>query len=74
MKLEYKAQMTVAEITQAFLRQGCRIDPIDNHIASIRPIQGANDLQQGGLSCAAGSHDAYHLTLIDVEVDTFQYL
>ena len=74
MKLEYKAQMTIAEIGQMLCRQRCSIYAVDHYRSRVRAIQGTDYLQQCGLTSSTGSHYAHHLALVYMEVDTLQYL
>ena len=74
MELEHKAQMLVAEIGQFLGRKITGVDAINNHLAAIRAVECADNLQQGGLSGSARANDTYHLALVDMKVDAFKYL
>ena len=74
MELEHKSQMLIAEISQFLGGEFNGVDAIYDDLSIVRTIQCADDLQQRGLSCAAGANDAHHFAFVDVEVDALQYL
>ena len=74
MKLEHKAQMTVTEIAQCFLRESGNINTIYAYPAGIRTVERTDNLKQCGLTGTTGAYNAHHLTFLYVQVDTFQHL
>lgn len=74
MELEDEAQMLVAEVAELLLAEGGGVDAVDTYAASVRTVEGADDLQQRCLAGAAGADDAHHLATFDVEVDAFEHL
>ena len=74
MKLEHESDMLVAEIRQVLLAEACHVDVINLYGASIRAIQGTDDLQECGLTSTTGTHDTHDFALADVQVNAFQHL
>ena len=73
-ELEHEAEVLAAEACQSRTAQREHVVAGDAERAAVGARQGAGYLQQGGLARAAGSYDAHHLTLGDVQVDAFQHL
>ena len=49
-------------------------DVIDDDRTRIRMVEGADNLQQGGLASTTGTHDTHDLSSVDMEVNAFQHL
>ena len=73
-ELKHEAQVAVAEVAERPLRQGGSVDAIDTYRTAVGAVEGADDLQQGGLAGTAGANDAHHLAFVDVQVDALQHL
>ncbi len=73
-KLEDEAEVAVAEVGEGLLAKGGCVDAIDTYSTLVRAVEGADDLQQGGLSGAGRAYDADYLATVDVEVDAFEDL
>ena len=71
MKLEHEAQVAVAEVGKGLLAEGGGVDTIDTYRTRVGAVEGADDLQQSGLSGAGRAYDADYLATVDVEVDAF---
>ena len=74
MELENEADMAVAEVGEGFLTEGGRVDGIDTYTALVGAVEGAYDLQEGGLAGTRWADDADNLATVDVEVDAFEDL
>jgi len=72
-ELEHEADVAVAEIGKFPARHLGGVNAVNADRTCIGLVQGADDLQQRGLSCAAGAYNTYYLSFVDVEVDAFQY-
>ena len=70
-ELEDEAQVAVAEVGKGLLAEGGGVDTIDTYRTRVGAVEGADDLQQGGLSGAGRAYDADYLATVDVEVDAF---
>ena len=73
-ELEYETEMTVAEVGQFLLREGSGVDAVDTYGAAVGPVEGADDLQQGGLAGSTGADNADNFAFGDVQVNAFEYL
>ncbi len=74
MKLEHKADVLIAEITQILSIQRSNIDSIHLDRTTVRTIERANDLQKCGLPCSTGADNAHHFTFIDMQINAFEHL
>ena len=74
MELEDEAEVAVAEVGEGLLREGGGVDTIDTYGTDIGAVEGADDLEQGGLAGAGGSDDADNLATVDVQVDALEHL
>ena len=72
-KLEDEADMTIAEGRELLLLVDRHVDAIEEHAAAIGAVEGADDLQQGGLARSAGTYNAYYFALTDGEVNAFEH-
>ena len=72
-KLEYEADMPVAEGRELLLLISGDVDAIEEHTAAVGAVERADYLQQRGLAGSAGTYDADHLSLVDGEVDAFEH-
>ena len=66
--------MLVAEAAQLVRRQSVYLYSVHNHRPRVRFIQRTDYLKQRSLARAARADDAHYLTLIYVQVYSFQYL
>ena len=73
-ELEHEPNLFVAELGQFALFHGAHIGAVYLYGTCIGAVQRAHNLQQGGLACAAGTHNAHDLTGLDVQVDAAKYL
>ena len=73
-ELEDEAHVAVAEVGELLLRERGGVDAVDTYRTAVGTVEGADNLQQGGLAGAAGADDADDLAAVDVEVNAFQYL
>lgn len=62
-KLENKADMTVAEGRELFLTQVKSRRAVEENLSGIGFFERPHDLQEGGLAGAAGTHDGNNLSL-----------
>ena len=74
MELEDETEMLVAEIAQFLGGEPAHINAIDDDISCVRLIEGSDDLEQRGFAGSTGTDNAYHLALVDVQVDALKYL
>ena len=61
MRLEHKADAFVAESRQRTGVQRKDVGAVDDQTPLLRGKERAQDLEQGGLSCAGGAHDGHYL-------------
>ena len=73
-ELEHEANVAVAEVRQFALLESQHVDIVVEHLAPLWRIEGANDLQQRGLACAARPHDGDNLAIVDGDRDVAQDL
>lgn len=73
-KLEDEAYLLVAEAAQRVAFKAGNVVAIDAYRAAVGAVEGANDLQQGGLAGTARTYNAHHLALVDVQVYAFEHL
>ena len=71
MELEDETNMTVTEVREFLAGQLSGVNAINTYGADIGFVQCADDLQQGGLTSAAGTYNADHFATVDVQVNTF---
>lgn len=74
MELEHKTNFLVAEGGQVSVVQFADFCAINGELSMVGFVQGADDMEQGGLACARSTYDAYDFALGDVEVDAFENL
>ena len=67
--LEDKAYVLVAELRESGIGELRHIDPLDDDGARIGPVEGAEDLQEGGLARTGSAHDGDHLALSHLKGD-----
>ena len=72
-KLENKADMTVAEGRELFLTQVKSRRAVEENLSGIGFFERPHDLQEGSLAGAAGTHDGDNLSLLDAGIDAFQH-
>ena len=51
-ELEDKAEVLIAETGNVFIFETCDVDAIDGDGTTVGCVEGAHDLQKGGLSCS----------------------
>ncbi len=73
-ELEDKAEVLVAKSGDILVFQSCHVDAIDDDGATVGRVEGAHDLEEGGLTCSRRTDDADHLPLANVEVNAFKHL
>ena len=73
MKLEHEAEVLIAEIGQFLRREGGHIYAIDTYRTAVGTVEGADNLQQGGLPGPRWPDNTDNLPPVDMEVDTFEY-
>lgn len=74
MKLEHEAQVLIAKIAQFLGGEAAHVDAIHHDAATIRLVEGTDNLEQGSLAGTTRTNDAYHLTFIYMQVDTLEHL
>ena len=74
MELEHEANLLIAEGSQLGVVEFADFGAVDDELAAVGLVQGADDVEQGGLACARISDDANDFLLVDVEVDAFEHL
>ena len=74
MELEHEAEMLVPEVRELLRRERGHVDTVNRHRAGIGTVERADDLKQCGLAGTTWADDAHHLTFVDMQIDTFQYL
>ena len=74
MELEHEAEVTVAKVGEGLAAEGGGVDGIDTYRTGVGLVEGADDLQEGGLAGSAGAYDAHYLATVDVEVDALEHL
>ncbi len=74
MELEDETEMLVAEIAQFLGAEAAHIHAIYLYAATIRLVEGTDNLEKGGLSGTTRSDDTYHLALVNMQVDALEYL
>ena len=74
MELEHETDVLVTEVTELALIERCDVDAVDDDGSRIRTVEGADDLQESGLTCSRRSDNADNLAFLNVEVDAFQHL
>ena len=74
MELENKADILIPKVAQLLLAQRTDIYPIDRYRTAVGFVERTDNLQQRRLAGTRWPHNTDHLSLIDVQVDTFQYL
>ena len=73
-KLEHETDVLVAEVRNFGGREAAYVLPVNNHFTLIRAVECTHDLQQGGLSCTAWSHNGHHFASVHLQVDASQHL
>ena len=66
--------MLVAEAGELGLGELGDVGAVVENAAAVGSVEGADNLQQGGLSGARGTHNRHHLALVDGEVDVAQHM
>ena len=74
MELEHKTNFLVAECGQCRVIQFVDLGIVDDELSAVGLVQGADDVEQGGLACARSTNDAHDFTFGNVEVDAFENL
>ena len=73
-ELEHKADFLVSEGSQFRIVQFVDFGTIDEQLSAVGLVEGADDVEQGGLACARSTSDAHDFTFGNVEVDAFENL
>ena len=74
MELEYKTDLLVPEIGQLLVAKGIYLGAINEQRPFVGPVKGAEDVEQGGLSCTGSAHDADNLPFLNVKVNALEHL
>ena len=73
MELKHEPDAPVTEIRHLLAAQAFHGNPVEPDASAVRLVQRPHNLQQRGLSGTARPHDAHHLALTDIEVDSFEH-
>ena len=74
MELEDETEMLVAEIAQLLGTEAAHIHAIYLNAATIRLVEGTDNLEKSSLAGTTRSDDAYHLALVNMQVDALKHL
>ena len=74
MELEDETEMLVAEIAQFLGAEAAYIDAINHDAATIRLVEGTDNLEKCSLAGTTGTNDTYHLALVNMQVDALKHL
>jgi hypothetical protein len=73
-ELEHEADVLVTEGAQRAASQAHYVRAGNGQCTGVRPLQGAEDLQQRGLAGPAGAHNAHHFALGHRQVHALQHV
>ena len=74
MELEDETEMLVAEIAQFLGAEAAYIDAINHDAATIRLVEGTDNLEECSLAGTTRTDDTYHLALVNMQVDALKHL
>ena len=74
MELEDETEMLVAEIAQFLGAEAAHINAVHLNAATIRLVEGTDNLEKGSLSGTTRTDDTDYFALVNMQVDAFEYL
>ncbi|CUQ07232.1 Uncharacterised protein [Segatella copri] len=74
MELEDETEMLVAEIAQFLGAEAAYIDAINHDAATVRLVEGTDNLEECSLAGTTRTDDTYHLALVNMQVDALKHL
>lgn len=74
MELEDETEMLVAEIAQFLGAEAAYIDAINHDAATIRLVEGTDNLEECSLAGTTRTDDTYYLALVYMQVDALKHL
>ena len=74
MELEDETEMLVAEIAQLLGAEAAHIHAIYLNAATIRLVEGTDNLEKSSLAGTTRTDDTNHFALVNMQVDALEYL